>query len=141
LSRIIKLDGTGKQRNRLTRSIVFAIRILMQQTEINQETRDIASYIALALNAIFETIDTTVEPWEKRGYWVKADRFRMKWAWTNQLADDFTNAVLDENWQEVAILTAKLTEKLNDVDVPKNNRLGAPWIGSWEELKKRSLQK
>lgn len=141
MARIIKLDGTGKQRNRLTRSIVVSVRLLMQQTEINQDTRDIASYIALALRAIYETIDSTVEPWEKRGYWIKADRFRMKWAWTNQLADDFTKSILKENWQEVAVLTAKLTEKLNDVDVPKRNRLGTPWIGAWDELKIRSLQK
>ncbi len=39
----------------------------MKQTEITDKTRDLAAFIALALEAIASTIDTSVEAWEKRG--------------------------------------------------------------------------
>jgi hypothetical protein len=69
---VIKIEGAGKERKRLTRAVVLAIRELMQQTEPDSKTRDLAAFIALALLAIDETIDESVTPWEKRGYWLKS---------------------------------------------------------------------
>jgi len=134
LSRIIKLDGVGKQRKRLTREVVLAIRELMQQSEVTDETRDLAAFIASNLEAIHDTIELTVSPWEKRDYWVKADRFRMEWAWSGRLADEMQEAVLQDNWQQVAVLSAKAAEKLKNVQVPIRHRMGEPWHGSWQVL-------
>jgi hypothetical protein len=136
LGRIINPEGAGKQRQRLSRSIVLAIRELMKQSEINRDVCDLASYIALGLAAIDKTIDQTVEPWEKRGYWIKADRFRLQWDWTQKLASEMRTAILHENWQTVALITAKVAEELGDVDIPKRHKLGTPWNGAWDELRK-----
>ena len=86
MTRIINLNGVGKQRKRLTREVVLAVRELVRQNDITDETRDLAALIALNLQAIYETIDLTVAAWEKRDYWVKADRFRLEWAWSGSLA-------------------------------------------------------
>ncbi len=39
----------------------------------------------LALEEINSNIDKSVEAWEKRGYWVKADKFRLDWEWSGKL--------------------------------------------------------
>jgi hypothetical protein len=135
LSRIINIDGVGKQRKKLTREIVLSLRKLTQQSEVNDETRDLAAFIALSLDAVFKTIELTVTPWEKRDYWVKADRFRMEWAWSESYAEDMRTAVLADDWGQVAITSAKIAEKLKSVQVPERNRLGEPWHGSWQALK------
>ena len=70
MSRIINIDGVGKQRKRYTREVVLAIRELMQQSDVTDETRDLAAFIALRLVSIFETIEVTVAPCEHRDYWV-----------------------------------------------------------------------
>jgi hypothetical protein len=139
LTRIIKLDGVGKQRNKLTRQVVLAIRELMRLQEVNTETRDLASFIALNLEAIYQTIDLTVAAWEKRDYWVKADRFRMEWAWSGKLAEEMGEAILKDEWQAVALISAKAAQKLNKVQVPQRHRLGEPWHGAWGEFKKSEL--
>ena len=136
MSRIIKLDGVGKQRKRMTREVVLAVRELMRQEEVNDETRDLAAFIATNLEAIHETIEVTVAPWEKRNYWVKADRFRLEWAWSGQLAEEMREAILNEDWSTVALTSAKAGQKLNKVEVPKRHRLGEPWHGAWEEFEK-----
>ena len=139
MSRIIKLDGVGKQRKKLTREVVLAIRELMRLEEVNTETRDLSAFIALNLEAIYQTIDLTVAAWEKRDYWVKADRFRMEWAWSGKLAGEMGEAIRKDDWQAVALISAKAAQKLNKVQVSQRHRLGEPWHGAWEEFKKSEL--
>ena len=138
MSRVINPDGVGKERTRLTRAVVLAIRELMQQSEPNEDTRDLAAFIALALDAVAGTIDTSVSAWEKRGYWLKADRFRMDWAWAEKYGSAMRQAVLKNDWGSVAMTAAQVTEKLKDVKVPKRHRLGTPWTGAWEKLQEEN---
>ncbi len=137
LSRIINTDSAGKERTRFTKSIVLAVRGLAQQTGPGAESRDLAAFISLALAIVAETIDVSVAAWEKRGYWVKADRFRMDWAWTGQFSEKMRQAVQSDDWAKVAEVAALTAQKLNKVTIPVRNRLGKPWVGAWEELKKR----
>jgi hypothetical protein len=138
MSRIINPDGVGKERKRLTRSVVLALRELMQQNEPNDVSRDLAAFIALALAQTFATVDISVSAWEKRGYWVKADRFRMDWEWSDRLGEKMRKAVLIDDWGEIAHLSAQVAQKLMNVEVPIRHRLGEPWIGAWEHLNKKT---
>ena len=134
LGRVINPDGVGKERTRLTRAIILAIRELMRQTETNGQTKDLAAFIALALESVAGTIDTSVDAWEKRGYWLKADRFRMEWAWSEKLGKVMRSAVENDDWPTIAVTAAQVAEKLKNVHVPQRHRLGAPWVGAWEKM-------
>jgi len=137
LGRVINTENIGKQRKQITRSIVLAIRELMTQTGISDEVKDLSAYIVIGLETIADSIDATVEPWEKRGYWLKADKFRLQWEWTREISKKMRVAILSENWADVAINIANLTEKLKNVDMPKRHNLGTPWRGAYKELSKR----
>jgi hypothetical protein len=134
LGRIIKTASAGKDRILLEKSIVLAIRELARQTDIDDTTRDLAAYIAISLVAIGETIDESVAAWEKRGYWVKADRYRMEWSWATKMGEDLIHAVINEEWGMVAQIIASVTPKMSKVKVSPRNRLGKPWTGSRERL-------
>jgi hypothetical protein len=118
----------------MTKEVVLAIRELMRQEEVNALTRDLAAFISMRLKSIYETIDLTVAAWEKRGYWVKADRFRLDWVWSGTLSQDLKDAIQAEDWQQVAVISAKAAQKLNNVQVSERHRLGKPWIGAWDEF-------
>jgi hypothetical protein len=137
LSRIINPDSVGKERTRLSKCVVLAVRELAQQTGPGAESRDPAAFIALALEAIAGTIDVSVAAWEKRGYWVKADRFRMDWAWAGVYASVLRHAVLAEDWGSVAQAAAQVAQRLNRITVPPGHRLGTPWVGAWKALKSK----
>jgi hypothetical protein len=109
---------------------------MARQNDTGAESRDLAAFIALALATISETIEATVAPWEKRDYWVKADKFRMDWAWSSQYAKKIKQAVLDDDWGKVALVAGQIAQKLNKVTVPERHRMGRPWVGAWNELKK-----
>ena len=134
MSRVISLESAGKERTQLTRAIVVAMRQLSQQNSLDDTTRDLAAFIALALQEIAATIDPSVAAWEKRGYWVKADRFRMDWIWTERLGTDLRQAVLSEDWAGVARMMGQVGEKLGGLKVPERHRMGTPWRGAYQLL-------
>ncbi len=137
LSRIINPEGAGKERTRLSKAVVLAVRELMKQTETDEQTRDLAAFIALALEEMAKTIEPSVEAWEKRGYWVKADRFRLEWEWCGKLGSKMREATLAENWADVAQLSVQAAQKLGNVKVAKNHRMGTPWVGAWGKINER----
>lgn len=134
MSRLIKTDTAGKDRTRLTKSIVLAVRELAKQKDVTPEARDLAAYIALALQAIADGIDESVAAWEKRGYWVKADRFRMEWLWTGQTAAKMKSAVLADDWGTIAMLMPQIASKLGKIQIAENHRLGKPWVGMYKRM-------
>jgi len=134
LSRVINPDSVGKERTRLTKSIVLCIRELAKQTQVTPEAKDLASFIALALQAISEGIEVSVIAWEKRDYWVKADKFRMEWMWAGQLADKMKAAVLGDDWATIAMLMPQIASKFGKIIVSDNHRLGKPWTGAYTLL-------
>ena len=136
MGRVINPDSSGKERTKLTKSIVKAIRQLMTQIKPDQQTKDLAAYIVSGLYDIFQTVDISVAAWEKRGYWVKADRFRIDWEWTLQYSNQMKEALISEDWPQIALLAAKTAQKLNNVKISLNNRIGEPWIGAYEKLVK-----
>jgi len=137
LSRIVNPDSAGKERTRLTKAIVLAIRELAQENETNAEIRDLAAFITLALEIVAGTIDISVAAWEKRDYWVKADRFRMEWSWAGVFANQMRRAVQTNDWTLVARLAAQIGQKLSKITVSARNRLGTPWVGAWNEMQMR----
>ena len=134
MSRVINPDSAGKDRTRLTKAIVLAIRELAQQSEPTAAARDLAAFIALALSTIAEGIDASVAAWEKRDYWVKADKFRMEWMWAGTSAAKMKTALLTEDWGTVAMLMPQIAQRFNKIEVSDNHRLGKPWASAYQLL-------
>jgi hypothetical protein len=134
LGRVIKTNSIGTERNRLAKSVVLAIRELMKQTKPDDLTRDLAAYIVLALAAISDTIEVSVSAWEKRGYWVKADRFRLEWQWCETYSQKMRTALFVEDWPIVAATAVQIADKLSRIKVSEKHRLGTPWEGAWQQM-------
>lgn len=131
---IINPDSAGKERNQLSKGIVLAIRELAKQSDPGPESRDMAAFISLALSQISAGIDVSVLAWEKRGYWVKADKFRMEWLWASLYADKMKAALLADDWATVAMTMTQVAQKMGNIQVPAGHRLGRPWVGAWKKL-------
>ncbi len=137
MGRVINPETAGKERNLLIRGVVVATRELMRQASQDELSRDLAAFIGLSLLEVFETVNVSVAAWERRNYWVKADRYRMEWLWTQTLGQRLCQAVLEEDWLTIASLMAEIAQKVMHVDIPKRHGVGEAWIGAWEELQDR----
>jgi hypothetical protein len=142
VSRLVNTDGVGKQRDRLMKAATRALRELAARKKVDDETRDLVAFIALALHEIHETVDVTCSAWEKRDYWLKADQFRRDWGWASRLSQDLERIVLQDRWQDFPALVPALAQHLEKIKLPKRNALGTPWLGAYAQLRElRGLAK
>ncbi len=135
MSRVINPNSAGKERNQLMRAIAIALRELLTHEEVDDMSRDLAAFIAAALQTIAQGIESSVVAWEKRGYWLKADKFRLEWEWAGTTGKAIERALIEDDWQEIALLCVKVGTKVQHIKLPKSHRLGTPWAGAWRKLR------
>jgi len=133
VTRIIKTSTPGKERSTLSRAIVVTIREFMRQSEPDKNTQDMIAFIILALQEIASEIDNSVAAWEKRGYWVKADKYRMEWQWSGELAGKLIVTFNDQKWPEIAGLLIEIMHYFENIKVSDRHRMGQPWVGAFKE--------
>lgn len=133
MGRVVRQEALGTQRRKLMQALALALRELVTRTGVDAETRDLVAFVVLTLRAIAETVQETTAAWEKRGYWVKADRFRLEWAWSEQLARALDQALRAEDWGEITRLALALYPHVSEVKLPKRKRPQRPWEGAWAQ--------
>jgi hypothetical protein len=134
MSRVINPNAPGTERTRLMKASAIALRELLSHGKPDDHARDLVAFISAALAAIAEGIETSVTAWEKRGYWLKADRFRLDWEWSGRLSGELESALKKDDWGAIAGLCVKLGEKVQNIKLPKTPRIGQPWVGAWKKL-------
>lgn len=127
MTQIIKTSTPGKEREHLSKAIVITIRNFMRQESPDDETNDMLAFIILALKEISDGIDKSVAAWEKRGYWVKADQYRLEWQWSGEMSAKLRNAFQAEDWPKIAGLLIETMDKFSNIKVSDRHRMGKPW--------------
>lgn len=130
MTRIIATSTPGKERAQLSKAIVITIREFMRQKEPGKNTSDMVAFIILALKEIAEGIDKSVAAWEKRGYWVKADKYRMEWQWSGKIARNLEENFQKSDWGSIASTLIEIMGKFEDIKVSDRHRMGKPWVGA-----------
>jgi hypothetical protein len=134
VSRVITTQAPGRERQRLRRTIAEALRHLGEKPEMDHEARDLIALIVLSLREIQGTIDQATEAWEKRDYYLKAERFRSEWSWVGRMADQMADALQRERWDELSLLLAQLFSHFSDVRVIRMTRSPSVWQGAYAHL-------
>ena len=138
---MIHTNSPTKQRNQLRRTIVEMLHRLSRKGGIDiegdafdDEARDMAATIVFALIAISEGVQSSAAAWEKRGYWMKAERFMRDWEWTKEIAANLDDVLRHEAWDLVPELMLQLLPHFNDIQVNKYMRKQATWAGEYARL-------
>jgi hypothetical protein len=134
VGKVINPNTPGKERDRLVKSIALALRELSATHELNQKVKDLTAYIALALMSVSDTTKITISAWEKRGYWVKADKFHLEWIWTEELGKRLIAEINNEDWDNIAATNAQIAQRINHIKPPRPDRIGTPWNGAWNKF-------
>jgi len=132
LSRVIKPESAASMRNRLLRQVATVLHEGRSDHLTEQDLQDMVAFIVLALRQIIISIDQTTTAWEKRGYWLKADRFRLDWNWVN-LSSQKLEAILEENrFQEAYQVLGELAGGMQGIQ-PRKNVQARFWVGAWKQ--------
>lgn len=134
MSRIINTASPGKRRNQLRRTIAEMLRHLSFKRELDEEAKDLAAAVVACLRGIAQTIETTTTAWEKRNYYLKADRFRLEWEWVTPAAERLQRIILTDRWEELPLELASLVPRFADIRVRKMTRPPSTWKSSYHLL-------
>jgi hypothetical protein len=134
MSRVIRVNEPGKQRNWLMRTSAEIIRRLSQKPSLDDEAKDMTAMLALCLREIETGIDASAGAWEKRDYWLKAERFRTRWAWAGQAALALEGIILNDDWGLLPDLLAGLLPQFADIKIARFTRPPSLWRGAHSRL-------
>lgn len=134
MSRLINGPNPGTERNQLRRTVAEALRHLMSKKQIDDESKDMVALIVYSLHGISEGVEQSARAWEKRDYFVKADKFRMDWAWAEKYANKLEVILRGELWAELPLALAELAANFSDITITKFVRSDAMWRGRYRQL-------
>jgi len=137
MSRVISTERPGKIRNQHRRTIAEALRRLSQKPQLDDEAKDLAALIVFSLHGIANTVDRTIDAWEKRDYWMKAERFREQWRWLEPTADELSAIIGgdgESRWDQLPAVLARLMPHFADIKIKQMTRKPALWQGAYEKF-------
>jgi len=134
MSRLVNTASPGKKRSQARRTIAEMLRRLMLKKEIDEEARDMAALVVISLQEIAETIEVTTAAWEKRDYYLKADRFRLEWEWVRPKAKRIERLIADCRWEELPVELVSLAPRFADIHIAKMTRSASDWKGCHQRL-------
>jgi hypothetical protein len=134
MSRIISTEGPGKLRNQHRRTIAEMLRRLSQKSRLDDEVKDQAALIVFCLHRIADTVEQTTDAWDKRDYYMKAERFREQWRWVEPMADQLSAVVYEERWDQLPEVLVQLMPYFSDVTIKKMTRKPSLWQGAYKKL-------
>lgn len=134
MSRVIAIDSVGQERHRLRRTIAEALRRLARKQAFDDESLDLAALVVFSLRRLEEGVDRTATAWEKRNYFLKADRFRRDWEWLNDTAYALESALLLGQHDRLPATLATLFPKFGDITIGRYTRSPELWEGAYHRL-------
>jgi len=134
VSRLINVMNPSTERNQLRRTVAEALRHLMSKKKLDDESKDLTALIVYSLRGIAQGVDQSAQAWEKRDYFVKADKFRLEWAWAEKYANRLEMILRGQLWSELPLALAELAPKFSDITINKFQRSEAMWQGRYKQL-------
>ncbi|HEX6385326.1 MAG TPA: hypothetical protein VF177_11700 [Anaerolineae bacterium] len=134
MSRIINVDNPTKIRNRNRRTIAEMLRRLSEKPEVDDEAKDMAAMTVYLLREINEGVERSARAWEKRDYWLKAERFLREWSWTAEMAANIEDVIRNEAWDLLPELMADLFPHFADIQIKTMTRDPDLWRGAYRQL-------
>jgi hypothetical protein len=138
MSRIISTERPGKTRNQHRRTVAEALRRLSQKPQLDDEAKDLTALIVFCLLDIANTVDQTIDAWERRDYYLKAERFREKWRWLEPITDELS-AIVGGNgegrWEQLPGILARLMSHFADIRVKQMTRKPTLWQGAYDKFR------
>lgn len=134
MSRVINTNSPGKVRHHHQRTIAEILRRLNSQTELDEQTLDMVSMLVFSLREISQSVNQSVTAWEKRGYWMKADRFLLEWEWAAEIAVNLEDVIRNEAWDLLPGLLGELLPHSTDIEIKTFTRSPSSWQGAHKKL-------
>lgn len=139
MSRVINTQSPGKIRSQLMRTCAELLRHLSQKQAVDDEAKDMAVLLWLCLHRIDDGIDESAAAWEKRDYWMKAERLRERWSWVGREAARLDALIRSQAWDQLPEALMRLLPRFSEVKVTRFTRASDLWQGAYHRFLEGNL--
>ena len=133
MSRVIRIQAAHRGRQQILQAMALAIRAAASSQTGSSDERDILAFLEACLAELSRSADETATAWEKRSYWLKADRFRQDWLWTETIGRCLRQALTAADFERARTCGMELATHLHHVRAPASRLQSRPWAGAWEK--------
>jgi hypothetical protein len=133
MSRVLRIETAHRSRQRILQGLAVALRRSASGVPDPVEQRDLLAFLDMSLEELRRSVDETAAAWEKRGYWLKADRFRQDWNWTERIGMTLSSALASGDFDRATGSGIELATHLLHVRLPAALSRSRPWVGGWEK--------
>ncbi|MCL4368805.1 MAG: hypothetical protein M1337_06525 [Actinobacteria bacterium] len=135
MSPVIRPESAARARDRILGAIAYTLRVgAGDPTADPAERRDMLAFVALALRQLSHSVEDTAGAWERRGYWVKADKFRQEWGWADKAARELQLALGRQDLAGAGTLATSIASHLGRARTPARLKTTRPWHDAWVQL-------
>ncbi len=134
MSRVINTQSPTKTRNQHRRTVAEILRRLGQKQQIDGEAKDMAAMLVYLMRELWTGVESSAAAWEKRDYWMKAERFMREWEWTVETAVNIEDVLRHDAFDLLPELLMQLFPRFADVQVKKMTRSPSVWSGAFARL-------
>ena len=131
MARVINTQPGARRRRGLVKEMALALRHAGETGADEAAQRDLFAFLVMTLKEIVESVDETGSAWEKRGYWVKADRFKLEWEWVQSGLESLEKALLAGDLGACAAAAIRLVPRVGGVKPPRKAASNPAWLGAW----------
>ncbi|OGT27279.1 MAG: hypothetical protein A2Z17_00985, partial [Gammaproteobacteria bacterium RBG_16_66_13] len=133
MSRVIRIQAAHRGRQQVLQAMALALRAAASSQAGSADERDILAFLEACLAEVSRSADETATAWEKRSYWLKADRFRQDWLWTDTIGKCLRQALTAADFERARGCGMELAMHLRQVRAPTSRAQSRPWAGAWEK--------
>lgn len=135
---VINRNNYANQRDSYLRFVSTALLALKNVQNGDDAYKDICVFIYLTLLEIQKSIQKTIQPWEKRGYYVKADQFCAEWQWLEPVLASIGNKIKQQDWKSLANDLKTVKEICMGISPYQRMQVQDPWRGAWKKWENKS---
>lgn len=134
MSRVVNTESPTKARNQHRRTVAEILRRLGQKQQFDADSKDMAAMLVYALRELWSGVESSAAAWEKRDYWMKAERFVRDWEWAVETAVNLEDVLRNDAFDLLPELLMEMFPRFADVQVKKMTRDPAVWKGAFARL-------
>ena len=134
MSRVINSESPTKIRNQHRRTVAEILRRLGQKQQFDEDAKDMAAMLVYIMRELWAGVESSAAAWEKRDYWMKAERFMRDWEWTMETAVNIEDVLRHEAFDLLPEMLMDLFPRFADVQVKKMTRSPSVWRGAYARL-------
>lgn len=136
MSRLINPETPAVRRRNIIK-LLAAMPICKDPDSFKPQMRnDLLAFIILSLEEIEKTIQESTIPWEKRGFWNKADQLQKEWSWVGNVKYLLIHLEGHSGWEK---WPEDLADFYKNIKFDQNSliKLKEFWEGSYQKYLKQ----